>query len=185
MTFSERSLPFLMKMAWSFISQIKIPRSMWKNSPILRWEYFGKLPCIPGAGTRPILESIWGRIPRNYGSGFEAEAHFRNMSTSSWWIEKPHRAQITMNDPYEGVREGWRTHFVHVPGVLFMMALGKTVDESVRAISIMNAGNPINISDALTEKVEQLMVETLRQSHKTQAYLRAKAKADIDRKTKS
>lgn len=100
-------------------------------------------------------------------------------------IEKPHRAQITMNDPYEGVREGWRTHFVHVPGVLFMMAMGKTVDESVRALSIMNAGNPINISDALTEKVEQLMVETLRQSHKTQAYLRAKAKADIDRRTKS
>jgi hypothetical protein len=29
-------------------------------------------------------------------------------------IEKPQKTQITMNDPYEGVRQGWRTHFVHV-----------------------------------------------------------------------
>jgi hypothetical protein len=100
-------------------------------------------------------------------------------------IERPQKAQITMNDPYEGVREGWRTHFVHVPGVLFMMALGKTVDESVRALSIMNAGNPINVSDSLTENFEKLMVETLRKSHKTKAYWRAKAKSDIDRKTQS
>jgi len=97
-------------------------------------------------------------------------------------IEKPQRAQITMNDPYEGIRQGWRTHFVHVPGVLFMMALGKTVDDSVRALAITNAGNPINVSDALTDDFEKLMVETLRKSRKTQAYLRAKAKADADRK---
>jgi hypothetical protein len=30
-------------------------------------------------------------------------------------MEKPQKAQITMNDPYEGVRQGWRTHFFHVP----------------------------------------------------------------------
>ena len=82
-------------------------------------------------------------------------------------MEKPQKAQITMNDPYEGVRQGWRTHFVHVPGVLFMMALGKNVDDSVRALSITNAGNPINLSDALTENVERLMVETFQNSHKT------------------
>jgi hypothetical protein len=100
-------------------------------------------------------------------------------------MEKPQRAQITMNDPYEGVRQGWRTHFVHVPGVLFMMALGKTVDDSVRALSITNAGNPINLSDALTEKVEMVMVETLRNSHQTQGFLRAKEKADAERKNQS
>ncbi len=97
-------------------------------------------------------------------------------------MEKPQKAQITMNDPYEGVRQGWRTHFFHVPGVLFMMALGKTVDDSVRALSITNAGNPINLSDALTENFQQLMVDTLRNSRKTQAYLRAKTKADAERK---
>ncbi len=96
-------------------------------------------------------------------------------------VEKPQRAQITMNDPYEGVRQGWRTHCTHVPGVLFMMAVGKTVEESVRAFSISNAGNPINISESLTGDFEKLMVETLRNSRKTHAFLRAKAKADAER----
>jgi len=100
-------------------------------------------------------------------------------------VEKPQKAQITMNDPYEGVRQGWRTHFVHVPGVLFMMALGKTVDESVCALSITNPGNPINLSDALTGNFEKLMVETLLNSRKTQAYLRAKTKADAERSKQS
>ncbi len=100
-------------------------------------------------------------------------------------MEKPQKAQITMIDPYEGVRQGWRTHFVHVPRVLFMMALGKTVDDSVRAMSITSAGNPINLSDALTGDFEKLTVETLRNSHKTHAYLRAKAKADAERKKQS
>jgi hypothetical protein len=97
-------------------------------------------------------------------------------------IEKPHRAQITMNDPYEGVRQGWRTHFAHVPGVLFLMALGKTVDESVRSLSITTAGNPINVSDTLTDNFEKLMVQSLRNSRKTQAFLRARARADAERK---
>ena len=96
-------------------------------------------------------------------------------------VEKPFKAQITMNDPYEGGREAWRTHFVHVPGVLFMMALGKTVDESVRVLAINNAWNPINVSDELTSRFEKLMVESLRKSHKTLAFLRAKAKHDKTR----
>jgi hypothetical protein len=62
-----------------------------------------------------------------------------------------------------------------------MMAVGKIVDDEVRAFSITNAGNPINLSDALTEDFEKLMVENLRNSRKTQAYLRAKAKADAER----
>lgn len=87
---------------------------------------------------------------------------------------------MTMNDPYEGVRERWRTLFVHVPGVLFMMALGKTVDESVRAIAINKSGNTIKVSETLTGDFEKLMAETLRKSRKTESFIRAKA--DEDRK---
>jgi hypothetical protein len=97
-------------------------------------------------------------------------------------VEQPEMAQITINDPYEGVREGHRRFFVHVPGILFMLPLGAMVDESIRALAIANAGNPINISEKLTRDFEQLTVRTLRNSRKTEAFLRAKAKADADRK---
>jgi hypothetical protein len=97
-------------------------------------------------------------------------------------VEKPARAQIAMIDPYEGVREGGRTHFFHAPGVLFMMALGQMVDESVRALAINSAGNPINISEGLTSSFEALMARSLGRSRKTQAYLRAKKKHDEERR---
>jgi hypothetical protein len=96
-------------------------------------------------------------------------------------VEKPQRAQICLNDPYEGERLGYHTHFFHVPGILFMMALGATVDENVRALAVNNAGNPINVSEDLTSDFERLMAQHLKKSHKTAAHFRAKAKADADR----
>ena len=100
-------------------------------------------------------------------------------------VEKPHRAQITMNDPYEGVRDDYRSYFTHVPGVLFFMPLGTAVDESVRSLSISATGNPINVSEGLTKSFEELMVKTVRESRRTHAYLRAKALADVTRGPKS
>lgn len=98
-------------------------------------------------------------------------------------VERPARAQIAMNDPYESGGDGWRSFFVHVPGVLFMLAVGKTVGEEIRAMCMQNGpGNPINISEGLTDSYEQMMAGTVRQSRKTNAYLKAKAKADEARR---
>jgi len=58
-----------------------------------------------------------------------------------------------------------------------------TVDEAMQSICIHNnPGNPINISEGLTSHFERLMVETVQKSRKTQAYLKARAKADQERK---
>lgn len=67
-------------------------------------------------------------------------------------VEKPERAQIIMNDPYEGVRQGWRTYFTHVPGILFTLSLGKTVSEEIQALSITKIRR---IDGGLTAKVPQ------------------------------
>jgi hypothetical protein len=100
-------------------------------------------------------------------------------------VERPARAQITMSDPYEGERNGGRAFFVHVPGVLFMLAVGKTVDEWMRALCVQNSpGNPINISESLTTKFTQYLAETFRNARKTNAFLKAKEKGDEARKMK-
>jgi hypothetical protein len=101
-------------------------------------------------------------------------------------VERPARAQITLSDPYEGERNGWRSFFVHLPGLFFLLAVGKNVDESMRALCVHSSpGNPINISEVLTTKFEQLMAETIRGARKTNAFLKAKAKADEARKKES
>jgi hypothetical protein len=99
-------------------------------------------------------------------------------------VEKPEKAQITMTDPYESVRQGYRAHFAHVPGILFMLALGRTVDESVRSLSITNTESPVNVSEGLSENFEKLLVENLGSARKTQSYLRSKARHDEERKNK-
>jgi hypothetical protein len=181
MTFSRKPHPFLMKKAWSYISQPRIPRSKWRSSRIslgLFWK--ASVHSWKGDTTDPRIDlGLYSEELRKWLQGQSAFPKYVYLIVV---MERPQKAQITMSDPHEGVRQGWRTHFVHVPGVLFMMALGKTVDDSVRTLSITNAGNPINLSDALTENVERLMVGALRNSHKTQAYLRAKARADAERK---
>jgi len=93
-------------------------------------------------------------------------------------VERPERAQISINDPYEGVCQGWRTHFFHVPGILFMLALGKTVDSPVRSLAINNAGNPITVLDEITDKFENMMVTYSMNAEKTRAFFKAKAKAE-------
>jgi hypothetical protein len=98
-------------------------------------------------------------------------------------VSRPQRAQITLSDPYEGVRREWHTHFVHVPGLLFTLTVGKTVDESIRVFCIHNSpGNPVTISDSLTDSLEQVMVKAFRRSRKTQVYLRAMANHDRERR---
>jgi hypothetical protein len=64
-----------------------------------------------------------------------------------------------------------------------MLNAGKTVDKAMQFMCIHNnPGHPINISEGLTGHFEQLMVETVQKSRKTQAYLKARAKADQERK---
>lgn len=99
-------------------------------------------------------------------------------------ISPPLRAQITLNDPYEGRRQGWRSFFVHVPGLLFMLAVGKTVDPSTRWLCIHNnPHNPIVISDQLTTQFQQGMVTALRRARKTNAFLKAYARVEKERET--
>jgi hypothetical protein len=97
-------------------------------------------------------------------------------------VSRPLRAQIVLNEPYEARREGWQNFFVYVPGVLFMLNVGKTVDESMRWLCVyQNPGHPINIAEELTDRHEGLMVKSVLGSRKTKAYLKARAKADEER----
>jgi hypothetical protein len=99
------------------------------------------------------------------------------------YVEQPDRAQIAMNDPDKSEAEGWHSFFAHVPGVLFTLAVGKGVGEEMREVCLHNGpGNPIMISDGVTNRYEQMMAGMVKQARPTNAFLRAKAKADEERR---
>jgi hypothetical protein len=63
-----------------------------------------------------------------------------------------------------------------------MLAVGKTVDESLRWLCIHNNfGNPISVSDELSEQFTQVTAEVLRRVRKTRAFLRSQAKIKQER----
>lgn len=114
-----------------------------------------------------------GPYSENIRKWLRGEANFPEHVYLVTVIEKPERAQITLLDPYEGVRQQWRSFFFHVPGLLFMLNVGKTVDLPMRWLCTQNnPGHPIVVSEDLTGNFEKLAIETVKKSRKTTAYQR-------------
>jgi hypothetical protein len=94
-------------------------------------------------------------------------------------VSSPQRAQITFNDPYEGKKQDGRVYFTHVPGILFMLAIGKHIAQEMNALCLYRSpGHPIIVSEDLTNKLERMFAEMYLRSRKTDAFLKSKAKRD-------
>jgi hypothetical protein len=89
-------------------------------------------------------------------------------------ISRPQRAQISAIDPYESIRQECRCFILHVPGLMFLLHVGKTVDPLMRALCFFrNPGRPICVSDDLTGTFERQLARSLHESRKTQPFLKA------------
>jgi hypothetical protein len=101
----------------------------------------------------------------------------------SVFITPPELAQISMFPPYEAVRqEGWRVHYLYVPGLLFMLNVGKTVDESRKWICTWNnPGHPITFSKTLLRKFMDASGTAFRNARKTHSFLKAMDKVAKER----
>jgi hypothetical protein len=92
-------------------------------------------------------------------------------------VFSPSQAQVAMNDPYEGTRTGgYRNYFFHVPGVLFLLAVGKSLDAVMKSLCICNPGAPISVCDVLAGKFVQVLVREVQGSRTTKAYRQYEAK---------
>jgi hypothetical protein len=98
-------------------------------------------------------------------------------------VSPPERAQITINDPYEGVRKEWRTFLLHVSGLLFMLSVGKTADDGLRWLCLArNPSKPVMIAETITGQFERLLAETFNTAYKTKPFLEAMKKVEEERK---
>lgn len=94
-------------------------------------------------------------------------------------VSVPLRVQITFSDPYEGENLDGHSYVMHVPGILFMMHVGKNLPSETRAACLWHSdSHPIMVSDKLTDQVEQIYVKSFVAARKTNAFLRAKAARD-------
>jgi hypothetical protein len=90
--------------------------------------------------------------------------------------------------PYEQTRDQgsdgtlrWRGFYFQVPGLAFILNIGKTVDQEIRALSFQTFPHPINVCDELTAKSEQILADHFHRNRKPNAFWKAMEKIRRER----
>ena len=89
-------------------------------------------------------------------------------------IAPPESAQMIMFPPYEGEKSGWHVFFTYVPGILFMLNVGRTVDEPRQWLCTWNnSDHPITISEGLLNNLKKASESSFRGARQTNSFFRA------------
>lgn len=91
---------------------------------------------------------------------------------------QPH-AQIMIVAPYEGKRQTCRGHITQVPGVFFLMSLGKEMPEAAEGLCIHRSPHkPITVSEHLSNVVQDSFDRVFQDARKTLAFLEYETRMD-------
>lgn len=97
-------------------------------------------------------------------------------------LARPGSGSIGFNFPHVGYREStYRTYVVFVPGVQFMLALGKIIPPELTACSITEPDSPIFISDSIAAQSENKVKWALNMARKTKSFRGAMDKVRAER----
>lgn len=92
-------------------------------------------------------------------------------------LSTPKDAYIGFNDPYEAVRDGAGRGFMFcVPGIWFMLSVGKNITPESVALSITSAENPIMISAKIAAKGQETAFTLFQGARKTKAFAKSMEK---------
>jgi hypothetical protein len=106
------------------------------------------------------------------------------------YVSRPQATRAHACLPFEQTRnqherdEGqlsWRGFYFQVPGLSFILNIGKTVDQGIRAFSLYTPPHPIIVADWLTAKSEQILVEHFQRNRKPKAFWNAMEKVRRER----
>ena len=95
-------------------------------------------------------------------------------------VSRPQTTQPNACLPFEQTRDqhegdegtlSWRSFRFQVPGLSFVLNIGKTVDQGIRALSLHTPPHPINVADCLTTKSKQIFAEHVSSQPKAESIL--------------
>lgn len=92
-------------------------------------------------------------------------------------IAPPERAQIELFAPYLAEKKGWHVYYVYVPGLLFMLNVGRKVGDGPKMLCLANnPERPILSSGGLLDKFDEVSKGQMLSAKRTQSFLRAMEK---------
>lgn len=101
-------------------------------------------------------------------------------------VTKPSKAANLFNDPHETFSKegGYRTHFYYVPGVLFMLNIGRQISqELILGCFATNMYHPIVVSDGLHDHLEGVVRNMYLRVPKSKKLMEVKAQRAAQRAT--
>ena len=124
-----------------------------------------------GTSTAPLEPGPYADAIRRW---LRAEADFPKHVYLRVVIASPQAAQIALTGPYETPRDTWHHFFLHVPGLVLLLDVGKTVREVERSLCFYHdLEHPIVVCDEFMRHCSTMMAAEMKNSRKTNAYLRA------------
>ncbi len=87
------------------------------------------------------------------------------------YVSPPPRAQIVFSEPCAAARDEARNYFFHVPGVLFMLTVGKTLPRDAKSLSFFPAPtHPIIVTEFAAAAIENLFAGLTARSRESRGY---------------
>jgi len=97
-------------------------------------------------------------------------------------IAPPERAQIGLFAPYLAEKKSWHVYYVYVPGLLFMLNVGRRVGDGPKTLCLSNnPDRPILSSGNLLDEFDMASKEQLLGAKRTRSFLRAMDKVAKER----
>jgi len=85
-------------------------------------------------------------------------------------LSRPQMAKPSLCEPFEQSGLGWLRFDFRVPGLLFILNIGTTVDAGIRAVSVNTPPHAIHVDDRLIARSEQLLLEHFQRNRKPTAF---------------
>jgi hypothetical protein len=105
------------------------------------------------------------------------ETAFPNNVALTVLVSSPELVDISMLDPYEGVKTEWRTFFTYVPGILFALHTGKLIpDETITTAITTLPDRPILFSLEMAKAVRLHFAKAWHKAPKSRQLLAAMEK---------
>jgi hypothetical protein len=124
-----------------------------------------------GGETNPMIHL--GPYSDGLRTWLRGETGFPQQICLTVTVSKPERAFITLNAPVRTEFKDWPTYLLHVPGVLFMLSVGRLVPLEMRMTCFHRTPtHPVFVSNPITDKFNAFLGKQLVESRKTNAYLK-------------
>jgi hypothetical protein len=126
-----------------------------------------------GARTEPMIDL--GDYTEPIRTWLKGETAFPRDVTLTIMCSRPENTFVVLSQPVEVKGKAWRNYWFYVPGVMFFLNIGPTIELEMRTCCFYHMpAHPVFISDDIIKKFHERLGKDYMDSRKAKGYLKQK-----------